>query len=347
MALPASKCLVQLKDAIWRKNSNSRLIEAEKRIDFNQPVSGGPLDHGFDYYFGVDVPNFPPYCWIENNKTIGIPTERKPKEMFGVDGPMIAGWKLENILPGLAKKSAEWIHQEAKKDNPFFLYVPLTSPHSPISPSEKFKGKSGVDSYMDFMIETDWVVGHIVEAVDKAGVKDNTIIIFSTDNGTSTRFAKLNTLKKHGIILDDKLRGTKASIYEGGHRVPFIVRWPAKIKAGSSCNETICLNDFMATVADLLKVKLDDNTAEDSYSILPLLTGEKKELAEHPMVVHHDYKGRFAIRDAKWKYIPHANELYDLESDLKETKNVAKEFPEIVKKLKTTLEKYQKSGRSR
>ena len=184
------------------------------------------------------------------------------------------------------------------------------------------------------------------------GLEDNTIVFFAGDNGGHERFRTKE--HPHGFFgpnLNPKtgelFRGAKGNLYEGGLRIPSMARWPGKIKAGSTCKETVGLNDFMATVADILKVKLDENTAEDSYSILPLLTGEKDSLPDRPMVVNHDYGGKFAIRNGKWKYVPHANQLFDLDKDQKETKNVAKEYPEVLKKMKTTLDKYKTSGRSR
>lgn len=318
----------------------------KKKIDFTKGTSGGPNDHGFDYWFGVDVPNFPPYIWMENGKTVGIPSVPKPKEMFGTVGPMLPGWKLEGILPGLAEKGAAWITKQSKSKKPFFLYLSLTSPHTPISPSARFQGKSGVNAYVDFVMETDWVVGHVMDALEKSGVADNTLVIFSTDNGTA-HAARFDKLKEHGIDLNHHFKGKKAQIHEGGHRVPFVVRWPGKVKPRSTCNETICLNDFMATAADILDVKLPKDSAEDSYSILPVLTGKSTSLPNHPLVVNHDYGGRFAIRKGRWKYVFSSNSLFDLDKDPKEATNVADSHPETVQEMKATLERYKSSGRSR
>jgi arylsulfatase A-like enzyme len=339
---------LQLRDATWRPGAGAeRLAQVEKSLDFTKATTGGPNDHGFDYWFGVDVPNFPPYCWMENGKTVGIPSVPKPKKMFGTNGPMLPGWKLEHILAGLGDAGAAWIGKQSK-DKPFFLYVPLTSPHTPISPSAKFQGKSGISPYVDFVMETDHVVGQLMEALDKADATDNTLVIFSTDNGTSAAGAKFPQLEKHGIDLHHHFKGHKAQIHEGGHRVPFVARWPGKIKPGSTCQETVGLNDFMATVADILDVALPDNAAEDSFSILPLLTGEKTALPDRPSVINHDYGGRFAIRKGKWKLVPgKAPALFDLDADPKESKNIAKAHPEVVQEMTATLERYKTSGRSR
>lgn len=340
---------LKIADAIWRKGDGSadRVKACEERIDWSKPITGGPVDNGFDYYFGVDLPNFPPYAWIENDRLTAMPTVPKPKEMFGTDGPMVEGWKLEDILPTLAVKSAEYIKEQSKKDKPFFLYVPLTSPHTPIAPSKKFLGKSGISKYADFVIETDWVVGHIVEAIDKAGIADNTMVIFTTDNGTATA-CSFKTLEKHGVDLHNHYRGHKSQIYEGGHRLPFIVRWPGVVKAGSTCGQTICHTDLIATVADMFGVTLGDNAGEDSYSILGLLTGKETYQPYRPMVVHHDYRGNFAIRNGKWKLIEtDKKELYDLEADVKETTNIAEKRLRITQHLSGMLKKYKEEGRSR
>lgn len=325
----------------------ARLKAIEKKIDFTQPISGGPTDCGFDYYFGVDVPNFPPYVWIENNQLQGIPSVNKPKGMFGASGPMLPGWKLEEVLPMLARKGREWIAEQSKTDEPFFLYLSLTSPHTPVAPSKAFKGISGISDYVDFVIETDWVVGHIMEALDTAKVAGNTLLIFSTDNGTSPA-SKFEILEENGIDLHNHLKGHKGSIDEGGHRVPFVARWPSKIAPASTCDELVGLTDFTATVAELLGVALPDNAAQDSYSVLPLLTGEKKSLPKRPLVVNHAYAGAFAIRDGHWKLVlSKPPKLFDLSEDLKETTNVADKYPERVASMAKTLRQYQESGRSR
>ena len=335
---------LRIEDAVWKPKSRERILACAEKIDFTKPVTGGPLDHGFDYYFGVDLPNMPPYAWIEGDRLTAQPTVPKPKTMFGTEGPMVPGWQLEEILPALTSKSTAWIKEQAKKEKPFFLYLSLTSPHTPISPSEPFQGKSGITAFGDFLIETDWVVGEVMKCLDEAGVADDTMLIFATDNGTAAA-CKFDQLKKKGVDLRHTLKGIKSMIHEGGHRVPFVVRWPGKTKPGTTCKEVICLNDFMATVADMLGAELPNNAAEDSTSILPLLTGEAKTLPDRPMVVNHDYRGNFAIRDGKWKLV--GEQLFDLDADLKETTDIAEKHPEVVKRLSATLKTYQESGRSR
>ena len=337
---------LKLEDAHFRKASAERVAAVGRSIDFTKAVRGGPIDHGFDYYFGVDVPNFPPYLWIENDKTVGIPSVPKPKNMFGAPGPMLPGWKLGDILGGLSDKAVRWITEQSKQEKPFFLYLPLTSPHTPIAPGKAFQGKSGVSKYGDFIMETDWVVGQVMKALEDSGVADNTLIIFSADNGTAGP-ADFEELESKGVDLRHNFKGQKCQIHEGGHRVPFVARWQGNIKAGTTCDETVCLNDFMATVADLLDVPLSPDSGEDSTSILKLLTGEATKLPNHPSVVNHSLGGQFAIRKGRWKLVPKPRvQLFDLDADPKEERNVAAAHPEIVKEMTETLDEYKKSGRS-
>ena len=191
---------LKITDARYKKESAERVAAVGRNIDFTRAVRGGPIDHGFDYYFGVDVPNFPPYLWIENDKTVGIPSVPKPKNMYGTPGPMLPGWKLEDILVGLGNKAVEWITEQSKQNKPFFLYLPLTSPHTPIAPSKSFQGKSGITLYGDFVLETDWVVGQVMKALKESGQAENTLVIFSADNGTAAP-ANFEELESKGVDL--------------------------------------------------------------------------------------------------------------------------------------------------
>lgn len=333
---------LKITDAIWKKADGSadRVRACEKRIDWTKPLGGGPLDRGFDTYFGVDLPNMPPYAWIEGRRLTAIPSVPKPKEMFGTEGPMVPGWKLEEILPELSRRSTDWIKQQAKTEKPFFLYLSLTSPHTPISPSPAFQGKSGISPYADFIIETDAFVGQVMEALKAAGVADNTLLIFTADNGTALE-ARFPGLERHGVNLRHTFTGRKGEIHEGGHRVPFIARWPGTTPAGSTCHELICLNDLMATSADMLGAELPAGAAPDSTSILPLLTGKAARLPDRPPVVHHDYKGNFAIRHGKWKLV--GDKLFNLEADPKEQTDLAATHPEVAQRLAAALEACQKN----
>ncbi|MFV1995752.1 MAG: sulfatase-like hydrolase/transferase, partial [Verrucomicrobiales bacterium] len=220
-----------------------------------------------------------------------------------------------------------------------------TSPHTPIAPNARFKGTSGISEYADFVMETDWVVGEVMAALEVAGIAEETLLIFTADNGTSVK-ANFKELEAHGIDLRYHYKGHKTQIHEGGHRIPFIVRWPDRVKAGSTCRETICLNDFMATASAITGAELPPGSAEDSNDILPLLLG-KESLPTHSSVVNHDYRGNFAIRKGKWKLVAgNPARLFDLDADPKEAENLASAHPELVAAMSKTLAEYQSSGRS-
>jgi len=338
-----------------------------KQIDFSKKTEGGPTDRGFDYYFGDDVPNWPPYVWIENGKTQGIPNKNLsfPPRYAGGTGIGIEGWDLEAVLPTITEKCVEYIGANAKKKDPFFLYFPMTSPHTPIAPSKHFQGKSGLNRYADFLMETDWCVGQIMKALEDNETADNTLLIFTTDNGTSPK-CMFEELRKKNTDLQNHWRGMKADAFEGGHRVPFIVRWPGQIKEDTKSDQTISLVDIMATCADVVGVTLPDTAAEDSISLLPALKGEAVKGPLHDAVICHSASGVFVVRKGKWKLQfsagsggwsdPKDNaaikqglpkwQLYDLSTDPKETKNLINAHPEVVNKLTTILRGYIEKGRS-
>lgn len=337
------------------------------KIDYTKPIQRGPNAVGFDYYFGISASlDMPPYMYIENDKAVKVPIVTK--ELWkGRPGPAVEDFRLDDVLPRFTTHAVKFIEQQtqaAKEGKPFFLYMPLASPHTPIAPSGDWKGKSKINEYADFVMETDDAVGQVMAAVEKAGLIENTLFIFTTDNGCSPA-ANIAELNKHGHDPNAGMRGHKADIFEGGHRVPFIVRWPAKIKAGSTSDQTICLTDLMATCAAILNVKLPDNAGEDSVNLLPAFTGE----ASAPLreaTVHHSINGSFAIRQGKWKLalapgsggwseprpgtkaaaeLPEV-QLYDLSADLAETQNLQAEHPEVVQKLRALLDSYIERGRS-
>jgi arylsulfatase A-like enzyme len=338
-------------DKIWA-NAKDKVFAAEARIDWSKPFEGGPCDHGFDYYFGVDLPNMAPYTWLENRHVVDAPTVQKPPKsvMFGDPGMMKEGWQLEDVLPSLQEKACTWISQAAKKPDPYFIYVPLTSPHTPISPSEEFAGKSGISSYVDFVMQTDHVVGKIIDAVEASGEGENTLIIFSSDNGTAAA-AQFKSLENKGVNIRNHFRAQKGSIYEGGHRVPLIMRWPKTISAGTRLDQTVCLTDFLATFAEMTGRELKEHEGVDSCSLWPLMTGAEKSLPNHPHVVSHSYSGQFSIRDGEWKLVlPRRSgdkpELYNLNSDMKENENLADQYPERCRQMTSVLKGYVEEGRS-
>lgn len=333
-------------------------------VDWKARINGGPIDVGFDYWYGISASlDMSPYIYIENDHFVGECTTTKA---FHRKGPAHADFEAIDTLPKIGRKSVEYI-QKQKNGEPFFLYVPLTSPHAPIIPSKEWQGKSELGVYGDFVMHTDAVVGQITDAVDATGLTDNTMIIVTSDNGCSkvadgARGSKggIEFLKEQGHYPNAHFRGSKSDIWDGGHRMPFIVRWPAKVEAGTSCDDVICLTDLMATCAELIGAKLPDNAGEDSVSFAPAFKGQPIE-SSRKGVVHHSISGRFAYREGKWKAIftngsggwtksKKANnspaQLYDMEADPGEQQNLYDSHPEVFERLLAQLESDVKRGRS-
>ena len=331
------------------------------RVDYSKPITGGPVDHGFDHYFGDDVPNFPPYTFIEDRKVTVVPTVVKPDSLYGRNGKMAPGWCLENVMPEITKRSVEYIADASKdKSKPFFLFFSLTAPHTPIAPEDRFKGTSKAGAYGDFVREVDHVVGEIMDALKKNGIEDNTILIFTSDNGSPARNGKNwsgpigSVVKEYGHNPSGIYRGFKGDAWEGGHREPFIVKWPGTVKPGSVSDALITSMDIMPTVADVLGVKMPAGCAEDAVSFADVLKGKTDEAREY--LVNHSLKGVFAIRKGRWKLIlsdrsggfsdmlhpkgfgiETPGQLYDLEKDPGEKNNLWNEYPEMVKEMKEKL----------
>jgi arylsulfatase A-like enzyme len=344
-------------------------------VDFSHPAKNGPLSVGFDHFFGISASlDMVPYAFIEDDHVVGVPTEPMKLIMnkggplsYTREGPGTPGFTGEAVLPTLAQHAVDYIGKQAvaaKQGHPFFLYLPLASPHTPILPTDEFKGKTGLNLYADFVAQTDAAVGKVLEALDKQGLADNTFVVFTSDNGCSPS-ADFPTLLAKGHNPSHVFRGHKADIYEGGHRVPFLVRWPAKVKGGQISSQLVCLTDFMATAAEATQTTLPENVAEDSFSIMPALLGQKDK-AVRQSAVHHSIVGNFAIREGKWKLalcpgsggwssprpgqkLPEGSpavQLFDLETDIKEQTNVQDKHPEIVASLTMKLEKMVTDGRS-
>jgi arylsulfatase A-like enzyme len=318
---------------------------------FSKPIPGGPTARGFDTYFGTDVPNWPPYCFIENDRTVGLPSEFLPKRFLGgtphlasQPGPALKGWKLEAILPALAERAGAFIASQAQAGAPFLLYMPLTSPHEPIALTDEWKGRSGLTPYADFVMETDAAVGRVLDALDKAGMTDNTVVFFTSDNGKAP-YTGAAELEKLGHYPSGPLRGYKTSVYEGGHREPFIVRWPGVVKPGSVCGQLAHQADVLATLADVFGAKLPASAGEDSFSLLPLLRGADKPVREH--AVSCAANGVQGVRKGSWKLICFDKpQLYNLADDLGEAADLAAAQPERVKEMLALREKLISDGRS-
>ncbi len=347
----------------WQKKNDN-----PEDIDFTKPVLHGPNTNGFDYSFCIPAStDMPPYVYVENDAVTAVPdrvVKGKTGKQLLREGPTGADFEHIEVLSKLTEKAVTYIDQRSREDKPFFLYFSLTAPHTPILPTEEFQGKSETNEYGDFVLQMDWTVGQVIKVLEKNGLKDNTLIIFTNDNGPSpnANFDELSAVDHHPTYV---FRGHKADIFDGGHHVPFIASWPGKIKPASVCDQATCLTDLMATVADITGYKLPDNAGEDSVSILAAMTGT----AAAPLreaVVHHSVNGSFAIRQGKWKLIlcpdsggwsppkPDSAEardlppvqLYDMSDDIGEKQNLYQEYPDVVRKLTELLQRYVRNGRS-
>jgi arylsulfatase A-like enzyme len=366
------------------KDGQPATLDADKmsNVDFTKSIADGPITRGFDYYFGVNVPNHPPYCFIENDRTVGIPSVRDGGQADGINmpGPMLPGWKLVDILPELTRRAERWIAdagKAAKAGQPFFLYLPLTSPHFPVVPAPEFKGKSRAGDYGDFVAQTDDCVGRVLAALEQAGVAENTLVIFTSDNGPETARevspGAYDRIRRYQHASMGEWRGVKRDLWEGGHRVPFLARWPGKIPAGAVSDETICHVDLMATIAALLGAKLPQNAGEDSLNFLPVLRGEKPARPVREATIHHSFSGRLALRCGDWVliekgtgddnranasepawlkkergYEPDQSEgqLFNLRTDPAQKQNVYTVQPARVRELQALLDRYRREGRS-
>ena len=306
-------------------------------------IPDGPLHRGFDHFRG--------FHHARNMEAV-----IEDDEVVAHDPPI-------NMLPRLTRESVNYVDSRKGKKEPFFLYVPLGSPHTPILPTPKWQGKSGLGKYGDFVMETDNVVGEINKALKRIGQVENTIFIFSSDNGCS-KAAGIGNLAQQGHKVSAHLRGSKADLWDGGHRIPFIVKWPGKVKPGSKSDQLICLTDLFATLSEIVGTKLPEGSAEDSVSFLPALSGQKIPSTRNG-VIHHSISGHFAYRQGKWKLLlakasggwtsPRENQakagsapaqLYDMDADVGERKNLYFEEPEVAKKLLALLKEDVQRGRS-
>ncbi len=340
-----------------------------ENIRFNEPIQNGPIELGFDYFFGITASlDIPPYFYIDNNiitsNTVDT-IEAMGGKKFWREGPVGEDFVHEEVLPVLTEKAVEYIEKQALEEEPFFLYFPLPAPHTPILPTEKFQGVSGTNEYGDFVLMVDDVVGQIMAALEQTGEADNTLVIFTSDNGCSP-MANFEELAGAGHDPSGIYRGHKADIFEGGHRVPYIASWPDRISPGVT-EQTICLTDLLATTAAITGQDLPVRAGEDSYNLLPLMLSPDTVIQNvREATVHHSINGSFAIRKGEWKlaFCPGSGgwsyprpqvadsldmpklQLYNLDDDPGEEHNVQAEFPQIVEALSTLMQQYIDEGRS-
>lgn len=362
--------------AAIRKPDTPKKNQKVQDFDWSKPIPDGPLAHGFDTYFGDTVINFPPYGWIENDRMVKAPDTmmntgkwKKIKEGRWEcrPGPMCSDWDPYENIPTTTAKGVSFIKQHATADKPFFLYFAYPSPHAPIIPNDRFDGKSGAGPYGDFVVETDDSIGQLLAALDTAGITDNTLVIFSADNGPEHYAYARDAKFDHWSA--EPLRGLKRDIYEGGHRVPFIVRWPGKVPVGQTSDELISQIDIMATLATVTGYRLPDTAAEDSHDLLPLWTGAT---TTSPRTTHiHSTKAKaFAIRHGDWTLIQTENgylsrgykaweakrdypaddgkqaQLFNMSSDMGQRTNLIEQHPEKAQHLATLLDKIRTQGYS-
>ena len=367
----------QKKDGTTIKDYRISSKDAEEEIDFTKPILIGPHNLGFDYFFGISASwDMPPYAYIENDKLkytklvehtgsiVPVPEEVKKAEEQGINGAALkkikdkypkqawrAGLKDVSVtptdpLPRFAKLADEYI-QKHTDSKPFFLYLPIVAPHTPVVPNKQFVGKSKAGVYGDYVAEVDWFVGQIRDALKKKGIYKNTILIFSADNGYSIKAFPNAMVEKYNHHPSYIYAGCKARLTEGGHRVPFIVDWPAVVNPGTKCDDLVSLMDFYATCAELVGAKIPDNVAEDSFSFFPELEG--KGQSNRDSIVHQDFSGYLGIRKGDWKLMLQRNNkivLLNIKKDLREKINLIKSNPEKANELKSLLTKIIQDGRS-
>lgn len=338
------------------------------RVNWERPIAGGPLAHGFDHFFGDDVPNFPPYTWIQDDRLVEVPTGTKPRGMFGHNGPALPGWDLTEVLPTLEQRAAAWIDAQREAELPFFLFLSLTAPHTPIAPHPDWAGKSEAGDYGDFVAQVDGVLASVMAALERNGMTENTLIVFTSDNGSPQRdgtnmSGPVGAVKERfGHDPSAPWRGLKSDAWEGGHRVPFVVRWPGRVPAGRVQTAPWIHTDLYRTVAALLELPFGEAQAEDSIDQSAVWTGGPETAPARHTLVHHSGNGLFAIREGRWKLIlgrnsggfsrwqppegAPAGQLYDLEADPAEQHNLYADHPEIVARLSARLDRVRE-GRAR
>ncbi|QBG46341.1 arylsulfatase [Verrucomicrobia bacterium S94] len=339
-------------------------------FDWSRSVPRGPLDQGFNYYFGDGTINFAPYCFIENDRVVEAPTVMMDTAAFDPipegnwefrPGPMVEGWDPYQVLPTLADKAVAWIETQ-KKEQPFFLYMAFPSPHAPIIPNDEFRGKSEAGPYGDFVFETDAIAGKILRALEKNGFSENTVVVFTADNGAE-KYA-FERYRKYGHWSSGHLRGLKRDVWEGGHRVPFIIKWPGRVQAGSVSDETVSQVDLAATFAAMLDYELQSDEAIDSYDLSPVLDGEDLKEPLRVATVQNTKPNLFAIRKGDWLlidaksgthskppewyvkemgYISDTTQglLYNLKDDPSQKNNLYAGHPEKVAEMRALLKQYR------
>ena len=348
---------------------------SESGIDYNGEIAPGPLETGFDYYFGIPHVGQQPHVLIENHRVVGLRPESPLQlhrddrwvgrtsylERFGFPprhyftGGIGAIYDHRSLALRLTEKAVSWIRDHSEEQ--FFLYFAHRNTHGPIIPNERFRGKSGIGAYGDFVLELDWSVGRVLDALDELGLAEDTLVLFSSDNGAVVR-------ELPGHRVNGPLRGQKTEAYEGGQRVPLLARWPGRVEAGSTSHSLVALTDVVATLAELLGRDLPAGAAPDSFSFLGTMLGSEQSSAIRTSLVHNSYRGGFGIRVGDWKLLmfqgggarpvgqPYGvngwnpydydrkqpyGQLYNLKEDLGEQRNLYAEEPVLVRSMMQML----------
>ena len=357
---------------VRKENSNNK-----QDFDYSKRLTDGAHTRGFGFSFIIPASlDFPPYVYIKNGSVTAVPDRTQPGVSFPGflrKGPIGADFFMENALDHLVDQAVVFLRSRKGGDGkPFFLYLPLTSPHKPVLPHPRFRGSTKLGVYGDFIFQTDAMVGKVLSALDEGDLSKNTLILFTSDNGSfmynrpgapdHLDDSTVQAYRPENHTSNGILRGTKADVWEAGHRVPFFARWPKKIKAGSKCSQTITHTDLFATCAEIAGAELPEKGAEDSFSWVPLFEGKPDQFERAP-VINHSANGTFAIRDGEWKLVlgngsggrerPRGKpfgkpyQLYDLKNDPGEKKNLAAKYPEIVSRMTKRCEAIRVGGRSR
>ena len=342
-------------------------------VDYSVPLVPGPLELGFDTYFGIPASlDMQPYVYVRDRGVEELPTSETPGSSsrrsggggFWRAGPQAPGFDQNEVLERVTDEAIAFLEVRAEDEGrPFFLYLPLSAPHTPWLPSEEYLGRSGAGYYGDFVVQVDACIGRLDAALAELGLADDTLLIVTSDNGAHWTAADIELF---GHRANAHVRGQKADIWEGGHRVPLLARWPGKIESGGTSAQLVCLTDVFATCAGLLGHELSRGEGEDSFDLAPALFGEAGITPARTSIVHHSLRGHFAIRDGAEKLIPKhgsggftapavrepgAGEapgaLYDLGADPAETTNLWEERPARVAELSSLLQNLRTSGRSR
>lgn len=337
--------------------------EACEHVDYEEKIEDSPVTRGFDYFYGIPASlDMPPYLYIENDRFTELPTRitKGSGKQFWREGPTGEHFVHEEVLDELTNRVLEKI--EEYQENPFFIYFPMPAPHTPILPSKEFQGKSNVTDYCDFVLHCDDIMGRIEEKIKELQLEEDTIVIFASDNGCSPD-ADIEELNNLGHYPNYIFRGNKAEIYEGGHRIPYMIKWKNHIAPGLVYDKTVCLSDFFATIADVLDYKLEDNMAVDSVSNFSCWNGVYEAIRD--TTVHQSCDGSLALRQGKWKLemCPGCGgwrekkaledyenkprfQLYNLEEDIRETANVIEHYPKVYESLRKELVEIVLNGRS-